>query len=45
MDANFKLNFNFSKIGDTGIYVGTNPIVEEEIEELSKEGITAIINL
>ena len=45
MDANFKLNFTFSQLLDTGIYIGNNPIIEEDIRKLSNEGISAIINL
>jgi protein-tyrosine phosphatase len=45
LDANFRMNFNYSKIGDTGLYVGTNPLQETEIQRLSREGISAVFCL
>ena len=45
LDSKFKLNFTFSQLLDTGIYIGNNPIIEDDIQKLSNEGISAIINL
>ena len=45
MDANFKLNFTFSQLLDTGIYIGNRPLIENDIQKLSNEGISAIIDL
>ena len=44
-DANIRYNFNFSKLGETGIYIGTNPQSEIDIHKLSQDGITAVLNL
>ena len=44
-DANFLGELFFSKIGDTGICIGTYPLDEICVSRLQQAGITGVLNL
>lgn len=45
LDVNFVSELKFNKIGDYDIYIGPYPQNEDDIAELSKSDINAVINL
>lgn len=44
-DGNFLGELFFTKVGDTGVCIGTHPAKEEDVERLSQAGITGVLNL
>lgn len=44
-DGNFRSEFIFSKIENTGIYIGSFPQTDQDFKDLLKEGITGILNI
>lgn len=45
LDINFVADLIFHKIGDYPIYIGPYPQNEQDIENISHQGITAVLNL
>ena len=39
------MNFKFKKIGNTGIFLGNNPITDTEVKQLAFEGIKAVLSI
>ena len=44
-DANFVGGLFFSKIGDTNIYIGPYPQLEEDVKAMSDAGVTGVLNV
>ena len=44
-DSNFRVNFKFSKIADTRLYVGNCPITEDDVMALAAEGVKGVLSL
>jgi hypothetical protein len=44
-DANFVGNLTFDKIGDSNIFIGPYPQLEEDTEAMKEAGITGVLNV
>lgn len=44
-DGNFLGGLFFDKIGDTGIFLGTYPLWEDDVKKMKAAGITGVLNL
>ena len=44
-DANFVGGLFFNKIGDTGIFIGPYPQIEDDVKTMSEAGVTGVFNV
>ena len=44
-DGNFLNPFFYHKIGNNGIFMGSHPEKEHDVQKLHKEGVTAVLNI
>lgn len=44
-DSNFRVHFKFSRLGDTGLCVGNCPITEDDVVQLARAGVKAVLSL
>ena len=45
IDDNFVGGISFDKIGDTNIFIGNFPAIEEDVITMVKAGVTGVLNL
>lgn len=45
IDSNFRVQFRFSQIADTNLFVGNCPITEDDVIQISQAGIRGVLNL
>ena len=44
-DANFVGSLSFNKIGDTGVFIGPYPQLEEDVKAMGDAGVTGVFNV
>lgn len=44
-DGNFLNQFFFQQIGNSGIFMGSYPLYEMDVQRLQGSGITAVLNI
>ncbi len=44
-DANFVGGLSFNKIGDTGVFIGPYPQLEEDVNAMAEAGVTGVFNV
>lgn len=44
-DGNFYSDFTFDQIGQTGIYCGTSPVTQRDIQKLAAAGVSGVLDI